>query len=187
MPPRPSRLTAVASVLLILGTACVSEADGPSPTDPHAVTTTTLPPTTTTTLTLEEGLEAYRNCLLDQGVPIDEIRVDGLGRPRLAIAMEGLDYGDSKVLDALDICAPELSAGALDLGPDPALQRLVVVRLETFAACMRDRGISSFPDPIAGFDGVGSPFPAGRVPWADPGLVDAVTGCRRHLDGTAAE
>lgn len=172
-------------MLLILGTACVSGADGPSPTDPHAITTTTLPPTTTTTLTLGEGLEAYRNCLLDQGVPIDEIQVDGLGRPRLAIAMEGLDFGDRKVLGALDVCAAELSAGALDLGPDPELQRLVMARLESFAACIRDRGISSFPDPIAGFDGVGSPFPAGRIPWADPGLVDAVTECREHLDGRA--
>jgi hypothetical protein len=185
--PRLIRLFPVASVLLAMATACVAGAVGPSPTDPHAVTTTTLPPTTTTTLSVEEGLEGYRACLLDLGVSIGEILLDGLGRPRLAMAMEGLDYGDRAVLDALDLCGPALSAGALDLSADARLQGLVAARLEAFAGCVRDRGVVSFPDPISGFDGVGSPFPSGRVPWTDPGLAAAVADCRQHLAGTGAE
>lgn len=162
-------------------TGCVATADGPSPTEPHGFTTTTVPATTTTTLPLVEGLSAYRNCLGGLGVPIDEITLDGLGRPRMALAMSDLDLGDRLVLDALDQCGPELVTGALDLGNDPQLRRLVQTSLREFAGCIREHGVDSFPDPLPSFSGVGAPFAMTRIPWSDPGLGDAVTVCSRSL------
>jgi len=38
--------------------------------------------------------------------------------------------------------------------------------------------VEDFPDPVPGFDGVGSPFPNSRIPWTDPDLPDAMAACR---------
>lgn len=169
------------SVSLVFLVGCVAGADGPSPTDPHAVTTTTVLPTTTTTVTLEQGLAEYRGCLDAHGVAIGEIRIDGLGRPRMAMAMAGLDFSDRAVLDALDACGSELSSGALDLGADSRLRDLVQARLEDFATCVRDHGVPAFPAPAPDFNGLGSPFPVNRIPWTDAGLTGAVDACSELL------
>jgi hypothetical protein len=164
----------------MLASACVSSADGPSPTDPHT-TTTTLPPTTTTTLTLEDGLTRFRQCLADSGIVIDEIGLDGRGRPRLAWAIGGLDLDDRLVVVALGECAPLLAGGALDLTTDPEMLALVVDRLSEFASCLRANGVQGFPDPSPRFTGVGSPFVDRQIPWTDQDLSTAVIVCNRHL------
>lgn len=161
----------------IVVSGCVAAADAPSPTDPHGVTTTTVPPTTTTTVTLEQGLAAYRECLAAAGVTIGEIALDGLGRPLLARAMAELDFADRAVLEALDRCGQELSAGALAFAADPRIGEIVVTQLVAFSECIRDHGVEGFPSPVRDFDGVGSPFPLSQIPWTDPGLPEAVAVC----------
>ena len=181
------RFSSPLAVLLALAvSACVSTADGPSATDPLSVTTTTTLPTTTTTVTLEEGLDNYEECLAGRGVSIGQIELDGLGRPRMARAMSGLDFGDPDVLEALDECGPELSTGALDLGSDPVLREQVQSHLEELAECLRRQGVAGYPDPVSGFSGVGSPFPMSQIPWADPDLAEAVMVCGSRLGSSAS-
>jgi hypothetical protein len=145
------------------------------------VTTTTTIPTTTTTVTLEQGLSDYRQCLASAGVTIGEISIDGMGRPRMAEALAGLDLADRAVLDALETCGHHLSSGALRLDPDPELAELVQLELEEFAECLRSRGVDDFPDPRPEFDGVGAPYPVNRIPWNDPDLTSAVDVCSALL------
>lgn len=172
---------ATVAFLALAISGCVSDADAPSPTEPHAFTTTTSLATTTTTITMEEGLANFGECLSQQGVTIEEIPLDGLGRPRMALALATVDLGDRDVLDALEACGRHLSSGALDLGADPELRDLVRASLSDFAACVRLSGVGDFPDPVPGFDGVGAPFPANRIPWTDPELSSAVDLCSARM------
>lgn len=167
----------VAIPILALSLAgCVQGADGPSPTDAHGVTTTT-PATTTITQTRDEGLAAFQQCMADEGVPVPEIPRDALGRPRMASALQHVDLTDRAVLDALELCGAHLESGALDLGTDAEMQRLVQAALQDLVACLRARGVDGFPEPVPGFDGLGSPFPANRIPWSDPDLAAAARYC----------
>jgi hypothetical protein len=169
---------------LLLVSACAGGDGGPSPTEPHDVTTTTVPSTTTITVTMEEGLAGYRSCLADEGISIGPISIDGLGRPRMADTLSRLDLTDRAVLDALEECGRHLSSGALDLTPDPELRALVQSRLEELAECIRTRGVADYPDPVPDFDGIGSPFPPNRIPWTDPQLPAAMAACTADLGPT---
>jgi hypothetical protein len=164
--------------------ACVAGADGPSPTDPHGSTTTTTIPVTVTTVAVEESLSSFRECLRDRGVGVGPIRLDALGHPRLAEALRRLDLTDRDVLDALASCGRYLIGGALDLSADPVLGDLVQDTLAELADCIRSWGVPDFPDPVPGFEGVGSPFPDTRIPWTDPDLPDAVAACRDIMTGS---
>lgn len=130
---------------------------------------------------MEEALAGYQACLRDEGVAIGEISRDGLGRPRMAEAFTGLNLGNRAVLDALEHCGPHISSGALDLSLDPELQGIVQSGLEEYAECVRLRGVADFPDPVPGFDGVGSPFSVDLIPWTDPELPAAVATCSAAL------
>ena len=162
-------------VLAVVG--CVAGADAPSPTDPHGLTTTTTLAETTVTLSPDDSLAGYRECLSYEGVDVPEIPRDALGRPRMAEALKHLDLTERSVLDALGACGAQLETGALDLGNDPEMQQLVQAALQNLVVCMRARGVEDFPDPVLGFNGVGSPFPINRIPWADPDLPEAVLEC----------
>jgi len=162
-------------VLVVVG--CVAGADGPSPTDPHGLSTTTTLAVTTVTLSPEEGLAQYQECLSSEGLDVPDIPRDALGRPRMAEALKHLDLTERSVLDALEACGEELEAGTLDLSPDPEMQQLVQAALQNLVVCMRARGVEDFPEPVPAFSGVGSPFPVNRIPWADPDLPDAVLAC----------
>jgi hypothetical protein len=167
-------------IFVVVLAGCVADVDAPSPTDPHLITTTTAIPATVTTITLEESLAVFRDCLRERGVAVGRIRLDALGRPRLAEALRNLDLTDREVLETLASCGQHLRAGALELNSDPELRDLVQGSLTELASCLREWGVEDFPDPVPGFDGVGSPFPDGRIPWKDPDLPDAVAACR-HL------
>lgn len=180
---RGGRPLAAAVGLTLALTGCVADANGPSPTDPHGFTTTTTLGVTTTTIAIEVGLDRYRDCMATEGVEIGEIPRDGLGRPRIALALTGVDLSDRAVVDALEACGHHLASGALDSSADPKLRDLVQDRLEAFAECVRLEGVDDYPDPVPGFDGRGSPFPVNRVPWHDPLLPEAVAQCRADGSG----
>jgi len=175
---RAGSLATKALPIFVLALAgCVIGADAPSPTDPHGLTTTTSHEVTTSTQTRDEGLVAFQECMSGEGVDIPEIPRDALGRPRMALALQHLDLTDRVVLDALASCGEHLATGALDLGPDPEMQRLVQSTLHDLVVCLRARGVDDFPEPVPGYDGVGSPFPTNRIPWSDPDLPSAVRDC----------
>lgn len=175
---RFSTRIAVSAALTVSG--CVSVADGPSPTDPHRTTTTQAPPTTTTN-DLETSLEGYRDCLGENGVTVGAIATDGRGRPTLLPVFADVDRSRDVVVEAMAECAPLLADGALASGSDPLLAALVSAELDNYVHCMRRNGVPDFPDPIAGFRGVGPAFDTTLVPWDDSDLVSAVSVCSADL------
>ncbi len=160
--------------------ACTTDSDAPSATDPPATTTTTAPPTTTTVLS-NVAVEAFRNCLAENGVEIEEIPLDATGHPRLDLVMATLDFGDPATAEAVSVCSEHLETGALDLGEDDVLRDAILTQLREFSQCMVDLGVEDFPDPVPGFTGIGSPFPVAEIPYSDPAFATAVTACRETL------
>lgn len=170
--------------LLLALTGCVAGAEGPSPTDPHGFTTTTTVPTSVVTSPVEQGLADFGECMSERGVAVGEIPIDGLGRPRMSVMLSELGLGDSAVLEALEACGIHLTSGALALDSDPELRALVQEELRRFSECVRLEGVGDYPDPVPGFDGVGSPYPLSRIPWDHPGLGAATEACRNSTPGT---
>ncbi len=165
--------------LLVLG-ACTPEADGPSATAAPGATTTTAP-ATTTTVASTDAVNAFRVCLMDQGIEIEEIPFDATGRPRLDLVLITLDFSDPAVSDAVSVCSEHLETGALDLGGEDVLRQEILEQLTDFSRCMVDLGVEDFPDPLPGFVGVGSPFPVAEIPYSDPNFAAAVEVCRAAL------
>jgi hypothetical protein len=126
-------------------------------------------------------MNAFRVCLLDHGIEIEEIPVDATGRPRLDLVLVTLDLGDPEVADAVSVCSEHLETGALDLGGEDILRQEVLGQLTEFSRCMVDLGVEDFPEPLPGFVGVGSPFPVAEVPYSDPDFAAAVEVCRTAL------
>jgi hypothetical protein len=122
----------------------------------------------------------------DHGVEISEIPLDADGRPRLEMMSDQIDYSDPVTTEALSECAELLTDGALDLAYDERYREAVVGQLAAFSRCLRARGVEGFPDPIAGFIGIGSPFPVAEIPYSDPDLPGAVTMCEGTVFGDSA-
>lgn len=152
---------------------------------PVATTSSTVPITTTTSTTLAADVAAtrYVACLGDNGVEVDSIRLDASGRPQLDLINSQLDYSDPDTIAAIAACAEFLAAGALDLGSDDELREGVMEQLRAFSRCVRARGVTSFPDPIPGFIGIGSPYPAAEIPYSDPDLPLAAAACQETVFG----
>ena len=173
------RLLVLTAALLFVA-ACTSDPDSSSPTDP-TIPLTTIPATTTTTVAQVEALDEFRACLSEDDVTIEPITLDGQGRPRLDLAMSGLDFTDAAVIAALSRCSELLAAGALDLTDAVLIGDQVVSVLTQFSECVRSQGVPDFPDPIPGFIGIGGPYPVAEIPYADPDLETAVAECRRRI------
>lgn len=90
--------------------------------------------------------------------------------------MDGLDFSDPQVAETVSTCSETLATGALDMTADDLIARTVMGQLEAFTQCVRARGID-FPDPIAGFMGVGSPYPVAEIPYSDAELGEAIVAC----------
>ena len=157
--------------------ACTPQVRAPSPTAAPAVVTTTVPATTTTTLSIEEATLQFRSCLSERGVAVDEIPFDARGRPRLELALVGVDFGDPGAIESLTECSDLLNDGALDLTIWPQLQETVQAALESFSECVRTHGVLTFPDPVSPFVGIGGPYPLEEIPFEDPDLEAAVAIC----------
>ena len=160
--------------------ACGATPLSPSPTDPPRLVTTTTVPETVTTIGAAEGAQAFRDCMAGQGVGIGTISFDAQGRPRLDLAMRDVPMDAPETVAALDACSEHLVAGPLFMNESPVRPE-VVEKLVEFAACMRARGVPDFPEPVAGFHGVGFPFPPEEVPYEDPDLVTAIAECRERI------
>jgi hypothetical protein len=169
------------SAVSLLATACITGNGGPSPTE--GVSTVTMTSSPTTTLATNQAAEEFRQCLSDSGVDIGPIPIDATGRPRLDLALDGLDFEDPVVIGAMTDCAAILEGGALDLAGDEKLRQAILTGLTDFSDCMVRHGVEQFPNPLPGFLGVGSPFPVAEIPYADPQFDSAVAACRAPLVG----
>lgn len=167
----------VGLAVLLVG-ACTG--DGSVSTTPSTAPSTT---TTTTTLPSDAATAAYVQCLEEHGVEVDSIRLDANGRPQLDLVNSQLDYSDPMTIEAMTACAEFLSDGALDLADDESLREGVMEQLTLFSRCVRARGVSEFPDPIPGFIGIGSPYPAAEIPYNDPELPAAAEACQETVFG----
>jgi hypothetical protein len=116
-----------------------------------------------------------------KGVGIAPIETDGTGRPRLDLAIEGLDLTDPATADAVTSCASELGTGALDLSTDELLRQVVLAQLTEFSECMRERGVENFPDPAPGFTGVGTAYAVAEIPYSDPAFAEVARICSDYL------
>lgn len=166
---------------LVVVTACSPRMET-SPTVPPP-TTTTLPGDTTTTITATMGISRFRNCMAAEGVDVPSIPLDGVGRPRLELALADINFAVPANAEALEACAVHLTSGALGLDDSPAISKGVNRMLAEFSECVRDSGVELFPDPVPDFTGVGPPFPIAAIPFNDPGLPAAIDRCRVRLGG----
>lgn len=168
-------------VLSLMVASCTSTSSGSS-----VSTVISTGPTTTTSTPGAEATAAYVECLRSEGVTVDDIPIDADGRPMLDAISSQLDYSDQATVDAVAACAGILAEGALDLGYDDDYREAVVGQLAAFSRCVRARGVDEFPDPVPGFIGIGSPYPAAEIPYEDPGLPAAVDECQESVFGIAA-
>lgn len=178
----------MAGALALALAACSSGGDETGATIPDsgdlAGTTTSLPATTTTTAPagLEETALRFTACMREEGVDIPDVTIGADGRPVLAGLAEEIDTSSDEFQAALTTCSPILAeSGALDLSADPELQAVVQDQLQSFSECMRDEGVTGFPDPLPGFTGVGSPFNLAQLPLDDPGFQAAIEVCQSEL------
>lgn len=164
--------------------ACLpGPATAPSPTDPPESVTTTTISDTVTTIGAAEGVGLFADCMAERGLDIGPVPLDAQGRPRLDLALRGIDLSSREVTDALGRCSGHLVTGALGLEGSPVIRQEMLGLLAGFSQCVRDRGVPGFPDPVPGFHGIGFPYPVEEIPYEDPDLGAAVGVCRSRMSG----
>jgi hypothetical protein len=171
-------------ILLVLVVASMSAAcvvdSAPSPTV-TVPTTSTAPPTTAPSTPVDIATAEFDACLADNGLSTEPLPVDAMGRPRLDWFLSDLDLTNPETVSALTACASHLGTGALDLSAEPEIGEAVLRTLQEFSECVRARGVSDFPDPVPGFNGLGAPYPMAEIPYSDPDLDEAVSACRERI------
>jgi len=109
------------------------------------------------------------------GVELPPALVTADGRIVLSPWAGPLERAGDQAVSALETCsAPLLQAGMLDLSGAPELRTAVVAALGKLAACIREHGVTNFPDPAPGYDGTGVPFP--QAPTG-PAVAAAARAC----------
>ncbi len=169
------KLFALVTVTMAFG--CTAAPGGSSESTVVSVTTTT------TTIPGRVAAIEYVACLRTEGVEVDDIPIDAHGRPMLNAINDQLNYTDPATVEAVSACAGILSEGALDLGFDETFRQAVVEQLAAFSRCLRARGVDTFPDPVPGFIGIGSPYPVAEIPYDDADLPAAVEACEKTIFG----
>lgn len=154
MPHTRLRTTAVVVSLLLVISACGGDDAAPPTTstgvaslqgqDQGGVSTTAAP-----RLPFEEAALEFTSCLRDAGIEVPDVQFGPNGQPLLdPSALQGLDVGSAEFQSAFAGCLPIIqSAGVLERELDPEQEALVQDRLQEFAQCMRENGVSDFPDP----------------------------------------
>lgn len=153
----------------------------PSSADLVATTTTSTEVTTTTVAQLgfEQATLQFTACMREEGVDLPDIRLDAQGRPVLGELLDAVDTSSVVFRGALASCSSILTqSGAIDLTTDPEIQAIILDQLQQFSTCMRDEGVTQFPDPVATFAGTGSPYPLEQIPFNDPAFAAAAGACQ---------
>jgi hypothetical protein len=120
---------------------------------------------TSTTTTGGSGTNALllaTRCLRQHGLPNmpgPVLATSGPARGQMILDKQALvDYPSAVVSQALDACSAALAQAGLSGGPNAAASPQEIRYLLAFAHCVRNHGISSFPDPNnqGGFDLAGT-------------------------------
>lgn len=174
----------------VLLAACSSDEATPTIPDSGDVVTTTAAVSATSTsvapaderLTLEQAALEFTECMRAEDIDFPDIRIDAEGRPQLGDVLDRVDTASPEFRAALASCSPILTrSGALELSSDPELQAVLIDQLAAFSECMRTNGVEQFPDPIPGFNGTGSPYLLGEIPFDDPDFQTATEACQASL------
>ncbi|WP_158630488.1 hypothetical protein [Glycomyces terrestris] len=155
-------LAAVALSALPLFAAC-----GDEPADEVASAGGTASAEATGEAGQEEGLQAFAECMRDQGVDFPDPDPDGgfAGAEELRELLEDEP-------EAVEACQEHLASGEHDVS-DPEVQAALL----EFAQCMRDNGVEDMPDP--GEEGFGPTLL--EEGQADPEWDAAIEACQEHL------
>jgi hypothetical protein len=130
---------------------------------------------------IEDALLDFTQCLRDEGIDVPDVRLDSDGAPIISPEdIAGIDLESPEVQAAADTCLPILTdAGAFSFADDPELQALLQDALQEFAVCMRQEGITDFPDPDPS---AAIPFPVTAfADFADEAFQAALDVCRREV------
>lgn len=159
------RLLTLIAVLSLVAAACGDDA---------TVAVASLEETTTTTSTttpeqavdeIEEAVLAFAECLRGEGMEVDDPELDGEGQYhfRQLVAEPGKPLSE-EARAALAVCEP-LVAG-IGMRFEQTDETEFTDNLLAFAQCMRDGGLTTWPDPDPNFErGTGS---GGHIPGLGP-------------------
>lgn len=111
---------------------------------------------------IEDAVLDFTQCLRDEGFDVPDIELDANGAPIIRTQdVAGVDISSREFQSAFASCTPILtSAGAFSFDADPELQAIFQDQLQEFSQCMRQEGVTDFPDPIAGAAGIPYPLDA---------------------------
>jgi hypothetical protein len=137
--------------------------------------------TSSTRIAGDEAVLEVTRCLRDRGYDIPDIGITADGQLDLAPEdLTGIDLESSDFYDAFAECLIVFQdSTGLDVTLDPELEAAFLDQLRDFSQCMRDNGITDFPDPMPGL-ATAFPFTA----WTDfdePEFQEALGACREII------
>jgi hypothetical protein len=127
-------------LLLVLG-GCSAAGDGIASAGGPSTTAVSGKP-----VSEEEKAREFTECMRDHGIDLPDPVPDGNGGFDFGADDAGMDLSDPTFRKAIRECRDKLPGGGKEYLDDPKVQ----ARLREFAQCMRDNGVSDFPDPEAG-------------------------------------
>jgi hypothetical protein len=119
----------------------------------------------------------YAQCVRDNGYPEFPDPIPGQGI--MLRRDQGMSFNDPRMLAAMDACQDLRPAGMAGGSGDP--EETMEMMLE-FAQCMRDNGVSDFPDPSPGGGGMIIGSEAGINPFS-PTFQAAAQTCMADFQG----
>jgi hypothetical protein len=140
----------------------------------------------------EQALLALAECIRENGIPeFPDPVVDSDGVARIdfqALAGAGIEPGSPEVERAVEECGDLVEGVTQGGGPLSGADTAEIEdSLLAFADCMRDEGLTDFPDPDMGDIAGGGPFGGNAIDLDDPRTAAAVDVCRDefNLPGSA--
>jgi hypothetical protein len=105
--------------------------------------------TTTARVPFEEAALQFTACLRDQGIDVPDVQFGPNGQPIIDPSLiEDIDVGSADFTRAASTCLPIIqNAGVLEQELDPEQAAIIQDQLQEFSECMRENGITDFPDP----------------------------------------
>ena len=137
--------------------------------------------TTTTRLSADEAVLEVTRCMRDRGLEVPDIGITADGQLDLRPQdLVGIDLDSDEFQEAFTSCVAVFQlSGGFDVSLDPELEALFQDQLQEFSQCMRDNGVTDFPDPQTGS---GTPYPLSAfLDFGDAVFEDALEICRQTV------
>ncbi len=161
-----TRLAPLIVIVAVLAAACGGDATGAvASLDADTATTTSTTTAEQAVDEIEEAVLAFAECLRAEGLEVDDPELDGEGQYhfRQLVAEPGKPLAPEAVA-ALEVCDPLVEGIAMRFEQEDEVE--FTDNLMAFAQCMRDGGLTDWPDPDPNFvRGTGS---GGHIPGLGP-------------------